>query len=253
MSTDFYPFVASDEELEQRVNHPARIAIYDDAAAAPRVVLVNPQPIREYLDEITQLVSRYSNEQGGSIPFMVIREIVENFIHASFASPTVSILDKGATLRFSDQGPGITDKKRALEYGTTSATEQMKRYIRGVGSGLPYVQQYMNDKGGSLSIEDNIGSGTVVTLSSRPAVEAFSKTRAVDSQGMPNSLDERSRFVLDHLLEVGSAGPSDFVKAYGKSAPTWSRALNRLERAGLVKKEGRKFFLTKEGSLQKEQ
>ena len=41
----------------------------------------------------------------------------------------------------------------------------MKKYIRGVGSGLPYAQQYMEDHGGTLTIEDNINCGTIVTIS----------------------------------------------------------------------------------------
>ena len=178
MARDFYPFVeegitapkGNDPVCE--VHHPARIAVYDDASAAPRVVVVEPCDVREYLEQITATVNRLSHEQGGSIPFMVIREIVENFIHAYFQAPTITILDGGNTIRFSDQGPGIKSKTLALEYGTSSATEEMKRYIRGVGSGLPYVQQYMSDKGGSLEIEDNIAGGTVVTISTHPKEEA---------------------------------------------------------------------------------
>lgn len=182
MPRDFYPFVEEEgvpsrdeghDGLEGEgaceVQHPARIAVYDDAAAAPRVVVIEPKPVREYLEEITATVSRLAREQGGSIPFMVIREVVENFIHAFFKAPTITILDGGETIRFSDQGPGIKEKDLALEYGTTSATEEMRQYIRGVGSGLPYVQQYMVDKGGSLEIEDNISGGTVVTISTLPS------------------------------------------------------------------------------------
>ncbi len=183
MARDFYPFVEKDQDSDENqadetqkdtceVRHPARIAVYDDAAAAPRVVIVEPSDVRTYLEEITATVNRLSHEQGGTIPFMVIREIVENFIHAYFQAPTITILDNGNTIRFSDQGPGIKEKNLALEYGTTSATEEMKRYIRGVGSGLPYAQQYMADKGGSLQIEDNIQGGTVVTISIHPADEA---------------------------------------------------------------------------------
>lgn len=153
------------------VSTPARIAVYDDAAAAPRVVMVEPKDVRSFLEEITATVNRLSHEQGGTIPFMVIREIVENFIHAYFKAPTITILDGGNTIRFSDQGPGIKQKDLALEYGTSSATEEMKHYIRGVGSGLPYAQQYMVDKGGSLDIEDNLGGGTVVTISTHPREE----------------------------------------------------------------------------------
>lgn len=198
MPRDFYPFVeeggvpAGDEGhggLEGteacEVQHPARIAVYDDAAAAPRVVVIEPKPVREYLEEITATVSRLAREQGGSIPFMVIREIVENFIHAFFKAPTITILDGGETIRFSDQGPGIKEKDLALEYGTTSATEEMRQYIRGVGSGLPYVQQYMVDKGGSLEIEDNISGGTVVTISTLPSEPPASEATAYPQPAAP--------------------------------------------------------------------
>lgn len=184
MARDFYPFVedGGDERHEEglTVTHPARIAVYDDTAAAPRVVVIEPRDVRGYLEEITSEVTRLSKEQGGTIPFMVIREIVENFVHAYFEAPTITILDGGNTIRFSDQGPGIKEKGRALEYGTTSATEEMRHYIRGVGSGLPYAQQYMIDKGGSLEIEDNISGGTVVTISTHPAAAARALTGAED-------------------------------------------------------------------------
>ncbi len=183
MARDFYPFVEKDHEQwsASEVHNPARIAVYDDAAAAPRVVVVEPQDVRSFLEEITATVNKLSHEQGGNIPFMVIREIVENFIHAYFQAPTITILDGGNTIRFSDQGPGIKEKNLALEYGTSSATEEMKHYIRGVGSGLPYAQQYMEDKGGSLEIEDNIAGGTVVTISTRKASEAR-EVAGADSQ-----------------------------------------------------------------------
>lgn len=177
MARDFYPFVEDDPTGGEgtggagalEVTNPARIAVYDDAAAAPRVVVIEPRDVRGFLEEVTATVTRLAREQGGTIPFMVIREVVENFVHAYFQAPTITILDGGNTIRFSDQGPGIREKDRALEYGTTSATEEMRHYIRGVGSGLPYAQQYMVDKGGSLEIEDNISGGTVVMISTQPA------------------------------------------------------------------------------------
>ena len=178
MPETFYPFVengrdenASNDEPTLVVRNPARIAIFDDPSAAPRVVIVEPSDIRTFLEEITKTVTQLAQEQGGSIPFTVIREVVENLIHAYFIEPTISILDGGNTIRFSDQGPGIHDKRRALEYGTTSATAEMKRYIRGVGSGLPYAQQWLEDKGGSLVVEDNIHQGTVVTVSLHGAAQ----------------------------------------------------------------------------------
>ena len=183
MADAFYPFVgegptgisdpqnapaqASGEPraLGEVVTNPARIAVFDDPTASPRVVVIQPSDVRTFLEEITATVTKLAKEQGGSISFTVIREVVENYVHAYFIEPTITILNGGNTIRFSDQGPGIREKDRALEYGTTSATEEMKRYIRGVGSGLPYAQQYMEDHGGTLTIEDNMNAGTVVTIS----------------------------------------------------------------------------------------
>lgn len=340
MARDFYPMVEKkengDEDAEggALLTNPARIAVYDDAAAAPRVVVVEPKDVRAYLEEITGTVNKLSHEQGGAIPFMVIREIVENFIHAYFQSPTITILDGGNTIRFSDQGPGIREKGLALEYGTSSATEDMRCYIRGVGSGLPYAQQYMEDKGGSLTIEDNIAGGTVVTISIRPKVEAAEVSRspqAADHQqeaqgfaqqgmyqqpvyaqqpgwpaqagawpqqgmyqpqpfpqvppymqqgfqqtGYPQpgyaqpgfqqpgfqqaqqpyqqpvapaapaqpQVTERGSMVISYLSQHESCGPTELVREYGFSGPTWSRELGALVAAGYVMKDGQKHRLT---------
>ena len=163
----FYPFLNGDANTEglTEPSTPARIAIYDDMTIAPRVVSIEPSDIRTYLEEITQAVYTLSSQQGTDWPFTLIRELVENYIHASFLEPTVSILDKGQTLIFSDSGPGIPNKEDAIRPSFTSATSAMKQYIRGVGSGLPTVEGQMKLKHGSLRIEDNVGRGTVITVS----------------------------------------------------------------------------------------
>ncbi len=148
--------------------YAARIAVYDDMLSTPRVIVIDPQDVRTYLEETTNTVYQCMKEQGGHISLMVIREIVENFIHAHFAEPIISILDGGDTIRFADQGPGIDDKERAFDFGVTSANSNMKRYIRGTGAGFPMVQEYLENAGGAVSIEDNMGSGTVVTVSLDP-------------------------------------------------------------------------------------
>ena len=195
MSDDFYPFVdsgdpAPDNEHLNGIAEPqadstkqktgntngapegmyaTRIAVYDDMLSTPRVIVIEPKDVRTYLEETTNTVYRCMKEQGGGITLMVIREIVENFIHAHFAEPIISILDGGNTIRFADQGPGINDKERAFEFGVTSANRGMKRYIRGTGAGFPMVQEYLQNAGGAVSIEDNMGQGTVVTVSIDPA------------------------------------------------------------------------------------
>ena len=254
MARDFYPFVEkdpstsdssqpqgiaqngvqnSDENISSpsqtpmEVSTPARIAVYDDAAAAPRVVMVEPKDVRSFLEEITATVNRLSHEQGGTIPFMVIREIVENFIHAYFKAPTITILDGGNTIRFSDQGPGIKQKDLALEYGTSSATEEMKHYIRGVGSGLPYAQQYMVDKGGSLDIEDNLGGGTVVTISTHPREEPPSpQAPMTGAYGQP-------------YQQQWPQQPQPFGQAYGQQWPAqpWQQPYGQQAPAGMPQQQ----------------
>lgn len=255
MSRAFYPFVEENqEEAEVKARYAARIAVYDDAASAPRVVVIDPTDVRSYLEEITSEVSRLSREQGGHIPFMVIREVVENLIHAYFREPAISILDGGDTIRFADQGPGIKEKERALEYGTTSATEEMKRYIRGVGSGLPYAQQYLHDHGGTLEIQDNISGGTIVTISmeqSRDAqVTGVVQDVATTVARPAVTLSARGEKVIAYLAAHEAVGPKELVEAYGGSQPTWSRELKSLEEAGVVSKRGgQKRYLTALGKM----
>lgn len=189
MSVDFYPFVDSGDptpdnrHINGRAQQPpqegpgegaplptytTRISVYDDMLSTPRVVVVEQHEVRAYLEDVTNTVYRIMKEQGGHLSLMVIRELVENFIHARFVEPVISVLDGGDTIRFADQGPGIVDKERAFEFGVTSADRDQKRYIRGTGSGLPMVQEYLENAGGAISIEDNLGAGTVVTVSVDP-------------------------------------------------------------------------------------
>ena len=190
MSEDFYPFVDSGdpapdnthlvggsaaataadaaENTPNQVSYTIRISVYDDMLSTPRVIVVEQSDVRTYLEDVTNTVYRTMKEQGGKLSLMIIRELVENFIHAQFSEPVISILDNGNTIRFADQGPGIGDKERAFEFGVTSADREKKRYIRGTGAGLPMVQQYVENAGGAIAVEDNLGAGTVVTVSVDP-------------------------------------------------------------------------------------
>lgn len=149
------------------VHAVARIALYDDLRSAPRVTEIHPAPTAEFIESLTSKIYEQAKSAGGTIPYTVIREVSENFIHARFAEATVSILDDGNTIRFADQGPGIPYKDQAQIPGFTSAVEPMKHYIRGVGSGLPIVKEYLDFSHGTITIEDNLGTGAVVTISLR--------------------------------------------------------------------------------------
>ena len=147
----------------------------------------------------------------------------------------------------------------------------MKSFIRGVGFGLPYAQQYMVEKGGSLTLEDNISGGTIVTLSTRRSKDAHIQTlptqeeaeelpvnqnqqavlhaqQAVSQQPaaqLPNLiLTDRAKQVLQYLSEHEWVGATELTSTYGLSTPTWSRELKSLLNIGIIGKFGQKYKLT---------
>ena len=147
------------------VDATARIALYDDLKSAPRVTEIPPATTNEFIEHLTTAIYEQSKLVGGKVPYTLIREVSENFIHAQFKEIVVSILDNGNTIRFADQGPGIQEKEKAQQPGFSSAIEPMKKYIRGVGSGFPLVKDYLDNSEGSIQIEDNLVSGAVITIS----------------------------------------------------------------------------------------
>ena len=142
-----------------------RIAVYDSMRSLPRIIDLSFNNIPDFINKTSEEVYSLSHRQGGRIPYTIIKEIVENLIHASFREIIITILNNGNKIMISDQGPGIFDKEKAILPGYTSATSEMKRFIRGVGSGLPIVNETIAFSGGILDIKDNIKNGTVVTLS----------------------------------------------------------------------------------------
>lgn len=228
---------------------PALVAVYDALTAPPRVERVRSDTARDLIDELTTRTYHLSHEAGGQIPFTVIREVVENFIHAGFDEVVVSILDEGRTIRFADQGPGIHDKERAFQPGFTTATLDMKDVIKGVGSGLPVARECLTFTGGTIEIEDNLGSGTVVTL--RTSVAAPTDQAAfrheTGSYEAP-ALTLRQKQVLSLAMEYGSIGPSAISEELGVGLSTAYRDLESLASRGLiVAAEGGKRVLTDDG------
>jgi hypothetical protein len=238
---------------------PPRIAVYRDSQALPDVLPVPLPPLlvsqardprgsdgaapaeeggaRGTADAVSflieSLVSRahaFAREQGGAIPATVFRELIENLVHASFAGVVITILDKGNTIRISDQGPGIPDKGAALRPGFTSADAAAKLYIRGVGSGFPLVRQTLAALGGTLDIEDNLGRGTVITARVPAPVESFLAPAPTPAYNLP----ERQLKVLLLTVELAPVGPTRIAQELGVSTSTAYRDLVSLEQAGFV-------------------
>jgi hypothetical protein len=210
----------------------ARIAVYDTLAAAPRIEDVVADGLADAIEQLASRTYNIARERGGSIPYTIIREVAENLIHAGFTEVVVTILEDGNVIRFADQGPGIPDKERVFLPGFSTATSGMKRIIRGVGSGLPIVRETLGFAGGTVSIEDNLASGTVVTLEAATPVD----TPAPEDARAPRAprLNDRQKQVLSLIVEMGSAGPSAVSRELAVAVSTAYRDLASLEEAGLI-------------------
>lgn len=227
---DQSPDRTSDAETE------VRLAVYDSPLAAPRVVSLTAEDFDSFIGELTTQTYNHSRERGGRIPFVVIREVVENLIHGYFRNAVITVLDNGNTIRISDQGPGIRDKDKAIQPGFTTATQEMRRHIRGVGSGLPVAKEQLAFLGGTLLLEDNLDRGTVVTLALArelsPSGDGGSpKLRRLE-------LSPRQKKVLLLIGELGATGPSTIAQELKCSQSTAYRELQALQDLGLVQDKG---------------
>ncbi|HSB18363.1 MAG TPA: ATP-binding protein, partial [Bryobacteraceae bacterium] len=233
-----------------------RLAVYDSPLVAPRVISLHGEEFHAFVGDLAARTYEHSRERGGRIPFIVIREIVENLIHAYFEGAVISIFDDGNTIRISDQGPGIADPAKAIQPGFTTATAEMRSFIKGVGSGLPVAREQLAFLGGAISIDSNLSRGTVVTLSltrtvtpSRPTGAAAVDppiTPPVDRR--PPDLTARQKKVLLLIAELGSAGPSAVAKELAVSQSTAYRELQMLADLHLIQsRHAGKRTLTENG------
>ena len=212
----------------------ARIACYDNFRSAPRVTEIEPTTTAEFIENLASTIYTQAQQAGGEIPYTVIREVSENFIHAQFREVVVSIFDKGNTIRFSDQGPGIPEKGKAQQPGFSSAIEPMKRYIRGVGSGLPLVKEYLSFSHGRITIEDNLNKGAVVTISVNSEPEPAPAPQQVVERVTIPVLSDREKDALFLFYNKGALRLTDVVNELDCSPSTVHRLLEKLDKEGLV-------------------
>lgn len=235
----------------------ARVALYDDLKSAPRITEIQPATTNEYIESLTTTIYEQAKLAGGKVPYTLIREVSENFIHAQFQEIVVSILDDGNTIRFADQGPGIQEKEKAQKPGFSSAIEPMKKYIRGVGSGFPIVKDYLDDREGSIVIEDNLVSGAVVTISlekkatTPEQVPPLPKPKTQRPAVIPQiPLSDREKSFLMVLMREGELGITELSELTETPVSTTYNTLKKLEEAGLAEKSsGKKRWLTELGYL----
>lgn len=221
------------------VSNTARIALYDDLKSAPRIIEIPPSSTNEYIESLASKIYENAKLSGGSLPYTVIREVSENLIHAQFSEIVVSVFDDGNTIRFADQGPGITNKDKSVLPGFTSAIEPMKRFIRGVGSGFPIVKEYLDVSQGTITIDDNLEHGSVITIS----LAKQARPQTVSSLIPP--LNEREKQIIPFFLHEGALGVTDIVNLTGFPQSSTHAALIKLEEYNIIEKTaGQKRILT---------
>ena len=86
-----------------------------------------------------------------------ISEVARNIVdHAKVGeivlNPTIQANKRGLVITARDDGPGITDVKKAMEYGYSTRS--------GLGVGLPGAKWLMDE----FDIDSKVGKGTTVTM-----------------------------------------------------------------------------------------
>jgi hypothetical protein len=172
--------------------------------------------------------------------------VVENLIHAGYQGVVISVLDEGNVVRVSDKGPGVENKSRAMEFGFSGAAPEALGEIRGVGAGLGIARAAAEKVGGTVTIEDNIGGGTVATVSAASAETVTGEGEPASPppppppqrrypDGVPRmNISERQQKALITVLECGEVGPSTVADRLEISVSTAYRDLSVLEEHGLV-------------------
>jgi DNA-binding transcriptional ArsR family regulator len=221
-----------------------RIAVYP-RSGEPEVTEVAAANPRSATAKFTRIVIDRVVEMGGRVPGEAVREVIENLVHADYRGVVISILYGGDVVRISDKGPGVQHKHRAMEFGFSGATPEALREIRGVGAGLGMARAAAEKVGGMVTIEDNIGGGTVATIvvpgsegvereREDPGAKASSPQRRYPG-GVPRiNISERQQKVLITVLECGEVGPSTVAGRLEISVSTAYRDLSVLEEHGLV-------------------
>lgn len=231
------------ERPERDADLSIRVAVYPNTGE-PEVTEISAASPRSASNKFSGLVMEKVKAAGGRVPEEALRELVENLIHAGFRGVVISVLEGGNVVRISDKGPGIENKTRAFEFGFSGATPEALREIRGVGAGLGLARAAAGKVGGTVTLEDNIGGGTVATVSVGETSQATDSGKLTIPppapqrkypDGVPKmNISERQQKVLITVLECGEIGPSTVADRLEISVSTAYRDLSVLEEHGLV-------------------
>ncbi len=233
-------------------SYRARVACYDQTERRSSYSDVAADDLAAF---VVDLCGRLEDACAGSLDdsaLEAIGEIAENLIHTNTRTMVVLVVQgEKLSFVFSDNGPGIADKELAMQPGFTTATDEMRLRIKGVGLGLYRAADLVRTAGGELSLADNLDGGTVVRLEV-PAPRASERPRNTASRSRlaqpQHNLSRRQNDVLFLLTEMGEAGPRLIANELKISISTAHRELLSLEKAGLIgASQTGKRFLTAAG------
>lgn len=220
----------------------AKMAVYPSPSGGEVEVIEMSSPSRRGVGaRLASRVNGMVEALGGRVPEEALRELIDNLVHADYRGVVISVLENGDVVSVSDKGPGIEDKDRAFRFGYSGATLEALREIRGVGAGLGIARAATERAGGTVLLDDNIGGGTVATISMRRRAGASEGpsyvpvTRRSYPDAVPKmNISERQQKVLITVLESGEVGPSTVAEKLELSVSTAYRDLSVLEEHGLV-------------------
>lgn len=217
--------------------YSARVAWYCDGEHEPQVFEVSSRSPGKLLEQLADKTRSLAGDGEGAIPGPAIKEIVDNLVHADFTGITVTILDSGHEIRIADRGCGISEKKKVMARGYTTAGDGQRTIVRGVGSGLSIAYNIMTDIGGSLEIDDNLCGGSVIVLKAPPARSGALPTgnTAPEKKSKNFPLTKRQKKVFFIIIELGAVGPSRIAAELSVGLSTVYRDLGALDKAGLIK------------------
>jgi anti-sigma regulatory factor (Ser/Thr protein kinase) len=219
-----------------------RVAVYP-SSGEPEVTEVAAANPGSATAKFTRLVMDEVRAAGGKVPEEAVHEVVENLVHARYQGVVISVLEGGNVVRVSDKGPGVENKSRAMEFGFSGAAPGALGEIRGIGAGLGIARAAAEKVGGTVTIEDNIGGGTVATVSAEATETVTGEGEAASvpppqrryPDGVPRmNISERQQKALITVLECGEVGPSTVADRLEISVSTAYRDLSVLEEHGLV-------------------
>ena len=127
-----------------RVNQPTDVVYWSDLSRG--LAKICRMDTVGHIESVATIVFELSRVRGGAIPYTVIHELTENFIHARFDRAMVLVSPDGNGIGFLDKGKGLSEEIDPYRTRKSTADELMEKYIRGVGTGFAIVKDWADSK-----------------------------------------------------------------------------------------------------------